>query len=178
MTFGTVALCLPPHHICADIHSDNIPELDDLIQLTSDVVLCTVQHICGVDELVARAPYPQFSLCVAQHYLPPAKKKPHRSSSIILQICRSAKLNVSPLLCITGHRGEVQLVFGSEDHVLGSDLQDGRRLQWSGDGKERQLGRDLCSVFLPMVLPMEKLQSALNVQRLWCKSHQSHLKKN
>lgn len=57
-------------------------------------------------------------------------------------------------------------MFGSEDHVLGPDLQDGRRLQGSGDGKERQLGRDLCSVFLPMVLSMEKLQSALNAQRL------------
>lgn len=74
LTFGTVDLCLPPHHICADIQNDNIHELDDLIQLTSDVVLCTVQHICCVDELVAGASYPQFSLCVAQHYLPPAKK--------------------------------------------------------------------------------------------------------
>lgn len=72
----------------------------------------------------------------------------------------------APLLCITGHGREVQLVFGSEDHVLGSDLQDGRRLQWSGDGEERQLGRDLGSVFLPMVLSVEKLEPALNVQRL------------
>lgn len=73
MTFGALALCLRPHHICADIHNDNTPELDDLTRLTSDVVLCTVQHICCVDELIAGASYPQFSLCVAQHYLPPAK---------------------------------------------------------------------------------------------------------
>lgn len=169
MTFGTLTLSLQPHHICADIQNDNIPEMDDLTQLTSDVVLCTVQHICCMDELIAGASYPQFSLCVAQHYLPPAKK--HTSSSIILKICPSAKLNASSLLCITGHGGEVQLVFGSEDHVLGSDLQDGRRLQRSGDGKERQLGRDLGSVFLPMVLSMEKLQTALNAQRLSCRSH-------
>lgn len=76
------------------------------------------------------------------------------------------KVYFAPLLCIAGHRCEVQLVFGSEDHVLGPDLQDGRRLQGSGDGEEGQLGRDLCSVFLPMVLSMEELQSALNAQRL------------
>lgn len=35
---------------------------------------------------------------------------------------------MSSLLCITGHWGEVQLVFGSEDHVLGSDLHYGGRL--------------------------------------------------
>lgn len=80
-----------------------------------------------MDELIAGASYPQFSLCVAQHNLPPAKK-PHRSSLGILKICRSAKVKAPSLLCITGHWGEVQLVFGSEDHVLGSDLQDGRRL--------------------------------------------------
>lgn len=57
-------------------------------------------------------------------------------------------------------------MFGSEDHVLGSDLQDGRRLQRRGDGEERQLGRDLGSVFLPVVLPVEELQPALDVQRL------------
>lgn len=74
MTFGTLTLSLQPHHICADIQNDNIPEMGDLTQLTSDVVLCTVQHICCMDELIAGASYPQFSLCVAQHYLPPAKK--------------------------------------------------------------------------------------------------------
>lgn len=57
-------------------------------------------------------------------------------------------------------------MFGSEDHVLGPDLQNGRRLQGSGDGKKRQLGWDLCSVFLPMVLSVEKLKSALDAQRL------------
>lgn len=75
MTFGTLALCLRPHHICADTQNDNIPELDELAQRTSDVVLCAVQHVCCVDELVAGASDPQFSLGVAQHYLPPAKKK-------------------------------------------------------------------------------------------------------
>lgn len=76
------------------MQNDNIPELDDLTQLTSDVVLCTVQHICCVDELIAGASYAQFSLCVAQHYLPPAKKNTHThtsSSSVILKIFRSAK---------------------------------------------------------------------------------------
>lgn len=87
-----------------------------------------------------------------------------------------SQINLS-LLGITGHRGEVQLVFGSEDHVLGSDLQDGRRLQRRGDGEERQLGRDLCSVFLSVVLPVEELQPALNVQRLWCQTHQSRWKR-
>lgn len=57
-------------------------------------------------------------------------------------------------------------MFGSEDHVLGPDLQDGRRLQRSCNGKEGELRRDLPSVFLPLVLSMQKLKSALNVQSL------------
>lgn len=70
------------------------------------------------------------------------------------------------LLCIAGQRREVQLVFGSEDHVLGPDLQDGRRLQGSGDGEESQLRWHLPSVLLPLVLTVEELESALNVQSL------------
>ncbi len=70
------------------------------------------------------------------------------------------------LLCITSQGCEVQLVFGSEDHVLGPDLQDGWRLQRGCDGKKGELRRDLSTVFLPLVLSMKKLQSALDVQRL------------
>lgn len=67
------------------------------------------------------------------------------------------------LLCVTGHRCEVQLVFGSEDHVLGPDLQDRWRLQRSRNGKKGELRRDLSSVFLPLVLSMQKLKSAMDV---------------
>lgn len=45
-----------------------------LKELTSDMVLCTVQHICCMDELIARPSHPQFSFCVAKYYLPPAEK--------------------------------------------------------------------------------------------------------
>lgn len=38
------------------------------------MIFCTVQHICGVDELITRSSYPQFSLCVPQHYLPPEER--------------------------------------------------------------------------------------------------------
>lgn len=44
------------------------------IELTSDMVLCTVQHIGCMDELITGPSYPQFSLCVPQHYLPPVQK--------------------------------------------------------------------------------------------------------
>ena len=70
------------------------------------------------------------------------------------------------LLCVTGQRCEVQLVLGSEDHVLGPDLQDGRRLQRSGDGKEGELRGGLPSVFLSLVLSVQKLEAALDIQRL------------
>lgn len=56
------------------------------------------------------------------------------------------------LLCITGQRCEVQLVFGSEDHVLSPDLQDGWRLQRSCNGEKGKLRRHLSSVILPLVL--------------------------
>lgn len=78
MTFGALALCLGAHHICAEIQTD-VPELDEPTQLTSDVVLCTVQHVCSVDELIAGASDPQLRLCVAQNYLPPGKKTPQKS---------------------------------------------------------------------------------------------------
>lgn len=70
------------------------------------------------------------------------------------------------LLCVTGQRREVQLVFSSEDHVLGPDLQDGRGLQRSRDGEQGELRRGLSSVFLPLVLSVQKLKSALDVQSL------------
>lgn len=57
-------------------------------------------------------------------------------------------------------------MFGSEDHVLGPDLQDGWRLQRSRNGKEGELRRNLASVFLPLVLAVQKLQTTLNVQSL------------
>lgn len=70
------------------------------------------------------------------------------------------------LLCIAGQGGEVQLVFGSEDHVLGPDLQDGWRLQGSRNGEKGELRRGLSSVLLPLVLSMQELKSALDVQSL------------
>lgn len=70
------------------------------------------------------------------------------------------------LLGITGHRSEVQLVFGSEDHVLGADLQDRRRLKGRGYSKQGQLGRGLTSIFHPSVLAMKELQATLEIQRL------------
>lgn len=35
------------------------------------MVLSAVQHICCVDELIARSSNPQLGLSVAEHYLPP-----------------------------------------------------------------------------------------------------------
>lgn len=82
MTFAALALCLGARHICAEIQTD-IPELDEPAQLTSDVVLCTVQHVCGVDELVAGASDPQLRLCVAQNDLPPGKSHPKITSLLL-----------------------------------------------------------------------------------------------
>lgn len=39
------------------------------------MVLGAVQHISGVDELIAGSSNPQLSLCVAEHNLAPARKK-------------------------------------------------------------------------------------------------------
>lgn len=60
-------------------------------------------------------------------------------------------------------------MFGSEDHVLGPDLQDGRRLQRGCDGEEGELWGGLPSVFLALVLSVQKLESALDVQSLHSK---------
>lgn len=50
-----------------------------------------------------------------------------------------------------------------EDHVLGSDLQDGRGLQGGGDSEESQLGWQCRPIFRPFVLPMKEFQPALKV---------------
>lgn len=42
-----------------------------LLELTPQVVVCTVHHICSVDELVPRTPHTQLDLIVTQHHLPP-----------------------------------------------------------------------------------------------------------
>lgn len=65
------------------------------------------------------------------------------------------------ILGVAGHGGEVQLVFGSEDHVLGPDLQDGGGLEGRSDGKQGQLGGRLAPVILALVLTMQELQPAL-----------------
>lgn len=67
------------------------------------------------------------------------------------------------LLGITCQRGEVQLVLGPEDHVLGSDLQDGRGLQGCGDGEQSELGGQYRAIFRSFVLPMKEFQPALKV---------------
>lgn len=102
----------------------------------SDVVLGTVQHVGSMDELVACATHPQLCLGVAQNDLP---------------------------LGITRQGGEVQLVLCPEDHVLGSDLQDGWGLQGGGDGKKSKLGGECRPIFRPFVLPMKEFQPALKV---------------
>lgn len=70
------------------------------------------------------------------------------------------------LLGITGHRSEVQLMFGSEDHVLGADLQDGRGLKGRGYSKQGQLRWCLTSIVQSSVLTVEELQATLEIQRL------------
>jgi len=70
------------------------------------------------------------------------------------------------LLSVTSQRCEVQLVLGPEDHVLGPDLQDGWRLQGGCDSEQGELRRRLSSVFLPLVLSMQKLEPSLDVQSL------------
>lgn len=70
------------------------------------------------------------------------------------------------VLCVAGHGGEVQLVFGSEDHVLGPDLQDGGGLEGRSDGKQGQLGGHVAAVIQMAVLAMQELQTALEGQGL------------
>lgn len=67
------------------------------------------------------------------------------------------------LLGITRQGGEVQLVLRPEDHVLGSDLQDGWGLQRGGDGKKSKLRGEHRPIFRPFVLPMKEFQPALKV---------------
>lgn len=67
------------------------------------------------------------------------------------------------LLGVTRQGGEVQFVLCPEDHVLGSDLQDGWGLQGRGDSKKSKLWGQCGPVFRPLVLPMKELQPALKV---------------
>lgn len=45
---------------------------------------------------------------------------------------------------ITGHGSEVQLVLCLEDQHLGPELQDGKRLEECGNGKESNWGLVCC----------------------------------
>lgn len=142
------------------------------------MVLSTVQHVGSVDELVAGAAHPQLRLSVSQNYLPPVGERE------CTQLSDRARVRHQPvrgwtgndgnqqhhpsnqlccLLGITGQGGEVQLVLCPEDHVLGSDLQDGRWLQGGGDSEESKLGWQHRSIFRLFVLPMKEFQPALKV---------------
>lgn len=70
------------------------------------------------------------------------------------------------LLGIAGHRSEVQLMFGSEDHVLGPNLQDRRGLKGCDYSKQGQLGRGLTSIVQSSVLAVQELQASLEIQCL------------
>lgn len=67
------------------------------------------------------------------------------------------------LLGITCQGSEVQFVLCPEDHVLGSDLQNGWGLQGGGNGKKSKLWGQHRPIFRPFVLPMKKSQPALKV---------------
>lgn len=47
-------------------------------------------------------------------------------------------------------------MLGPEDHVLGSDLQEGWGLQGSGDGKQSELAGHGRAIFRRFVLPMKE----------------------
>ena len=143
--------------------------------LTSDVVLVTVQHVSSMDELVASATHPQLCLGVAQNNLPPTEKAP---SSVAGPGGTSPRLSMNQhtgsvqhrptdqlchLLGITCQGSEVQLVLCPEDHVLGSDLQNGWGLQGGGNGKKSKLWGQRRPIFRPFVLPMKESQPALKV---------------
>lgn len=70
------------------------------------------------------------------------------------------------LLCIAGHGGEVQFVLGSEDHVLGANLQDGGRLQGGGDGEQGQLRWGLNPIRARLALPVQEFESSLKIKGL------------
>lgn len=58
-------------------------------------------------------------------------------------------------------------MLGPEDHVLGADLQDGRRQQGRGDGEQGELRRRApLAVAWLAALTVEELESALDVQWL------------
>lgn len=57
-------------------------------------------------------------------------------------------------------------MLGPEDHVLGSDLQDGQGLQGRGDGEQSELGGQDRAIFRPFILPVKEFQPALKVQSL------------
>lgn len=142
------------------------------------MVLGTVQHVSSMDELVAGAAHPQLRLSVSQNDLPPVRERE------CTQLSGRAKVGHHPvrvwtgnagnrqhhpsnqlccLLGITGQGGEVQLVLRPEDHVLGSDLQDGRWLQGGGDSEESKLGWQRRSIFRLFILPVKEFQPALKV---------------
>lgn len=50
------------------------------LRLTSHMILGAVQHVCGVDELIAGSPDPQLGLGVPEHYLPPAHTEKQQTS--------------------------------------------------------------------------------------------------
>lgn len=130
--------------------------------LTSDVVLCTVQHVCSMDELISGPSDPQLSFSVTQNDLSSERRK------LLINFCgrRGPEALKVSLLCVAGGWSEVQLVFGPEDHVFGPDLQNRWGLQRSGDGEQSELRQALPSVFWLPVLPVQELESALEVQRL------------
>lgn len=58
-------------------------------------------------------------------------------------------------------------MFGPEDHVSGPDLQDGQGLEGRGNGKQGELRRRVAlAVALPTALPVEELESTLEIHRL------------
>lgn len=72
---------------------------------------------------------------------------------------------------IAGSRREVQLVLGSEDEVLGPDLQYGVWLQRADYRKQCQRRRGRQPILCPLVLDMQELQTALKVHGLQKQKH-------
>lgn len=74
------------------------------------------------------------------------------------------------LLGVAGRGGEVQLVFGPEDHVPRPDFQDCRRLQGGGDSEQGELrGAALLAIAIAALLVTltgDKLEAALDVKCL------------
>ena len=57
-------------------------------------------------------------------------------------------------------------MFGSEEQVFGSDLQDEGRLQGGGQGKQCELGGKGGAVLRPLILTVQELQMSLKVEGL------------